>query len=220
MLSYLRVLFTLLIFSVEVTWTDGVESGCDDWISYTKDDVCCTRCKPGNRLVKRCGEEPEKLCTPCDPGMYVTKIDNRCYRCTQCTGIQITVKPCTGSSDAVCGCKAGFRCGDDKCSFCVTECKKGEEPTSDQQADMPPVLFAVGIAGLAVFCVVVSMVAFVKGRNTTKKPKIVNPEQDISEESRIVAEEQEDCSCRHPEQEQGGSSNSIHTQSSESKLLT
>ncbi|TRY82520.1 hypothetical protein DNTS_013831 [Danionella cerebrum] len=132
MLSYLRVLFTLLIFSVEVTWTDGVESGCDDWISYTKDDVCCTRCKPGNRLVKRCGEEPEKLCTPCDPGMYVTKIDNRCYRCTQCTGIQITVKPCTGSSDAVCGCKAGFRCGDDKCSFCVTECKKGEEPTSDR----------------------------------------------------------------------------------------
>lgn len=31
--------------------------------------------------------------------------------------------------------------------------------------------------------------------------------------------EQEDCSCRRPEQEQGGSSESINTQDSESKLI-
>ncbi len=42
---------------------------------------------------------------------------------------------------------------------------------------------------------------------------------DHSDESRTMVVEQEDCSFHHPEQEQGGSSASINTQDSESKLI-
>lgn len=45
------------------------------------------------------------------------------------TDPQVQVKPCTASTDSVCGCKEGFRCGDQQCRYCVMECSKGEEPT-------------------------------------------------------------------------------------------
>lgn len=44
-------------------------------------------------------------------------------------GPQFTLKPCNITSDTVCGCKAGYRCGNERCSYCVTECQTGEEPT-------------------------------------------------------------------------------------------
>uniref|UniRef100_A0A673IZ88 Tumor necrosis factor receptor superfamily member 9-like n=1 Tax=Sinocyclocheilus rhinocerous TaxID=307959 RepID=A0A673IZ88_9TELE len=263
----------LLIFSLVLNSTIGADTGCDDW-TLNGNDVCCKRCKPGNRLVESCGRDPEKLCIPCEPDTYITSHEFHCLRCTQCIGKQFTLKPCTISSDTVCGCKAGYRCGNDKCSFCVTECKEGEEPTKERScrkcpegkfndkihsmckewrksiiADflrllkltglhifqyeyqiltsriflylleptkLLPVFIAAGMAGLAVLCIIASVVAYVKAQNKTEKPKSDTPDQD---ESRIMTVEQEDCSFRHPEQEQGGSSESINTQDSESKLI-
>ncbi|XP_056305707.1 tumor necrosis factor receptor superfamily member 9a isoform X2 [Danio aesculapii] len=276
MLAGFQGLYSLLIFSLVLNLTVGVDVGCQDWTPSGQVDVCCTKCKPGNHLAKRCGHDPAELCKPCEPGTYVTKTDFRCYTCTQCIGIQFVAKNCTSSSDAVCGCKPGFRCGDAKCSYCVTECKKGEEPegrlcrqcpegkfsdkihsmckewtkscpdgynlkkgnfTSDStctslhpaKESLPvvtnerdemnwlPVLIAAMIAGLALLCIILSMVAYVKAQNKTKKkPKT---EQDNSDDSTIMVVEQEHCSFHHPEQEQGGSSQSINTENSESKLI-
>ncbi|XDV46187.1 hypothetical protein PO909_014122 [Leuciscus waleckii] len=284
MLTAFRGLYVFLIFSLVLNYTMGSDSGCEDWTNSGL-NVCCNRCKPGNRLVERCGRDPEKLCTPCEPDTYITSFDYRCLRCTECIGKQFTLRPCTISSDTVCGCKAGYRCGNDICSFCVTECKEGEEPTekrlcrkcpagkfndkihsncrewkkscpdgqvlskgnatSDctckssgeeamqttlhvvsnnkgppEQTKWLPVLIAGGMAGLAVLCIIASVVAYVKGQNKTeKKPKADTTDQDRSDESRIMVVEQEDCSFRHPEQEQGGSSESISTQDSDSKLI-
>ncbi|KAI7794260.1 putative tumor necrosis factor receptor superfamily member 9 [Triplophysa rosa] len=56
--------------------------------------------------------------------------DSQDVCCTKCKpGPQFTLKPCNITSDTVCGCKAGYRCGNERCSYCVTECKTGEEPT-------------------------------------------------------------------------------------------
>lgn len=89
-----------------------------------------------------------------------------------------------------------------------------------EQTKWLPVFIAGGMAGLAVLCIIASVVAYVKGQNKTeKKPKTETADQDRSDESRIMVVEQEDCSFRHPEQEQGGSSDSINTQDSDSKLI-
>lgn len=43
----------------------------------------------GNRLVESCGRDPEKLCTPCEPGTYIplNNLQLYCLRCTQCIGM-------------------------------------------------------------------------------------------------------------------------------------
>uniref|UniRef100_A0A8C2DYU3 Tumor necrosis factor receptor superfamily, member 9a n=1 Tax=Cyprinus carpio TaxID=7962 RepID=A0A8C2DYU3_CYPCA len=270
----------LLVFSLVLNSTLGTDTGCDDWILNGNDDVCCKKCKPGNRRVENCGRDPQKLCTPCGNGTYINDDKPSCLRCTQCIGNQFVRELCTSSKDTVCGCKKGYRCGNEKCSFCVDECKVGEEPTEErscrkcpegkfndkihsackelrkscpdgqtlvkgnvtsdstctyleepiilptgtentnEKTNWLPVFIAAGMAGLAVLFIIGSVVAYVKGQNKTeKKPKTDTPDKDHSDVSRIMIVEQEDCSFRHPEQEQGSSSESINTQDSESKLI-
>uniref|UniRef100_A0A8C7KHJ7 Tumor necrosis factor receptor superfamily, member 9a n=1 Tax=Oncorhynchus kisutch TaxID=8019 RepID=A0A8C7KHJ7_ONCKI len=105
------------------------EIGCKQWTtSAGSPDVCCERCNPGNRLMTRCGPDPEKLCVPCRNETYTTDgTSQSCLRCTQC-GAQFLKAACTKSKDTECDCRAGFRCGDDHCSFCVEECGTGQEP--------------------------------------------------------------------------------------------
>ncbi|XP_041712312.2 tumor necrosis factor receptor superfamily member 9 isoform X2 [Coregonus clupeaformis] len=111
--------------------TGEIEIGCGQWTtSAGSTDVCCERCNPGNRLVTRCGPDPKKLCVPCGNETYTTDSSSHsCHRCTQCVGgAQFLKKACTKSKDTECDCMAGFRCGDDHCTFCVEECGKGQEP--------------------------------------------------------------------------------------------
>ncbi|XP_051516927.1 tumor necrosis factor receptor superfamily member 9-like [Myxocyprinus asiaticus] len=272
--------FILLVVGLE-PYTEGADIGCDVW-TLSDQDVCCNKCKPGNRLVDRCGRDPQLLCTPCEPESYTTNLKSYfCRKCTQCIGPQFTLKPCNSSSDTVCGCKKGYRCGNKECSFCVTECGEGEEPTDQRscrkclqgtfndkihsmckkwrescpeaQILVPkgnafkdhecrsldvesmkdplnvvkkdetkfatsPVWITGGMAGLGVLCIIASVVACVQSQNKTKNLKTDMPEE-VSEVSRNMIVEQEACSFHHPEQEQGGSSESISTQDSESKLI-
>uniref|UniRef100_UPI0037E72787 tumor necrosis factor receptor superfamily member 9a n=1 Tax=Semicossyphus pulcher TaxID=241346 RepID=UPI0037E72787 len=105
-------------------------TGCLKWSKSQGDDVCCDICHPGNRLVTKCGPNPEKLCTPCEAGTFTTGPKNlRCDRCRQCVEAQVYVKQCTASSNTVCGCREGLICGGgDQCTFCVDKCGKGQEP--------------------------------------------------------------------------------------------
>lgn len=107
----------------------SLETGCAKW-RQVGDDICCDECHQGHRLVKECGPKPEKLCTRCELGTFTTQPKaKQCTSCRQCVGVLVLVKGCTASSDSVCGCKEGLRCGDKACTFCVTTCGKGEEPT-------------------------------------------------------------------------------------------
>lgn len=115
------------------------ETGCDKWIISGTTDVCCVSCKPGNRIVNRCGPDPRRLCTPCERGFYTEDTSRfQCRPCNKCFGPQILKKECASIRDTECDCKAGYRCGDDRCTHCTLECGKGEEPTQKRSCQTCP----------------------------------------------------------------------------------
>ncbi|KAJ8259487.1 hypothetical protein GJAV_G00169880 [Gymnothorax javanicus] len=114
------------------------EEGCARWKPSPDKEVCCTECKPGNRLVDDCGRDPSKLCELCKDGTYVSPGQGICRPCTQCRGDQKLKQACTSSSDAVCECKTGYHCGDPKCSFCYQECGKGQQPVDNRTCQVCP----------------------------------------------------------------------------------
>ncbi|XP_049920915.1 tumor necrosis factor receptor superfamily member 9a isoform X1 [Epinephelus moara] len=105
--------------------------GCRLWTPQGQ-DVCCNACHAGHRLFRKCGPNPKDLCVRCESGTFtVNPLNYRCSRCTQCVGAQVHMQDCTATSDTKCGCKEGLVCGDDSCSYCVTKCDKGYEPTKN-----------------------------------------------------------------------------------------
>ncbi|KAL7864912.1 hypothetical protein AOLI_G00163320 [Acnodon oligacanthus] len=270
------------------------EDGCADWV-LSDNGICCKACHPGNRLVEKCGPDSNQFCKPCEPGTFTTEpLQQFCRRCTQCIGPRVVVKNCTPSSDTVCGCTAGLRCGNSRCSYCVDECKKGEEPTTERTCrkcpqgkfndqihskciprrkscpdgqelvsisdaslnnECKPKAFTlapvriipleyitvellqtkikkkddtfwplVGVTGSIFLLICAFFLALwfaYKPKNTTNtETKDLQPETLPPEELRVMIMEHDDaCSFRQPEQEQGGSSESLSTQDSDSKLI-
>lgn len=110
---------------------ESLDVGCRSWDSKG-DDACCNECHPGHHLVKRCGPDPKKLCTPCEDKTFTTNLKSwSCDACRQCVESLVLVKKCTATSDTVCGCKQGFTCGNNPCTFCVKTCGKGQEPAAN-----------------------------------------------------------------------------------------
>lgn len=122
----------------------SLESGCQNWDISTenKDQVCCVSCKPGNRLVRKCGINPQDLCSPCEKDTFT--IDPKqwsCQRCSQCIGLMWVKTNCTASSNTVCACKEGYGCSDHECSYCYKVCGKGEQPKARQCEPCPPGMY-------------------------------------------------------------------------------
>lgn len=116
----------------------GETKGCMKW-NGSGDNVCCEACHPGHRLVKKCGPVPQDLCVPCEPGTYTMQpAVFKCQRCTVCVGAQVQETACTATTDTQCRCKKGLACGDARCSFCVDECDRGQEPTKDRSCRKCP----------------------------------------------------------------------------------
>ncbi|XP_072553534.1 tumor necrosis factor receptor superfamily member 9a [Salminus brasiliensis] len=296
MLFILWSLCHLLLFGSLFEPSEGIYIGCSDWHASEHGKVCCVKCHPGNRLVKQCGTDPTQLCKPCEANTFTTNPTKKfCDVCTVCPDPQFVQKPCNATADTVCGCKGGTICGNQLCSFCVQECRKGQEPenrgcrecpegtfndkihsfcrpwrascpkgkvfvakgdafsdikcsgipkgptvtlvpllpeesntvktlpfiTKTENTFWPIVGIVAGFSVTASVFILLLGLSYKRSKKQTKaQTKDPKPETLLPEELRVVMVQQDDaCSFRQPEQEQGGSLESIDSQDSETKLL-
>ncbi|KAK0142486.1 Tumor necrosis factor receptor superfamily member 9 [Merluccius polli] len=118
----------------------------------------------GNRIFNRCGfGNPDDFCVVCEEGTFTTDPSRlQCTVCRECAGTRpyglttphvhshlkhqntsniscalVFAAACTTTRDTQCGCREGLRCGDSGCTFCVTECGKGQEPDKRTYTSRP-----------------------------------------------------------------------------------
>lgn len=84
---------------------------------------CCNKCPPGQRMARRSLDSCKITCETCLTGRYLDSynVDMTCSVCKNCKKPNMEyTSPCTSAHDAVCRCKAGYRCKDQPCTECVS----------------------------------------------------------------------------------------------------
>ncbi|XP_053182471.1 tumor necrosis factor receptor superfamily member 6 [Scomber japonicus] len=84
--------------------------------------MCCNSCPPGKHMVRRSRVECEIECQSCTDGRYndIYNVKLRCNICENCNKSNMEYKTsCSVTRNAVCRCKAGFRCSDQQCTECI-----------------------------------------------------------------------------------------------------
>ncbi|KAM9723889.1 tumor necrosis factor receptor superfamily member 19 [Menidia menidia] len=79
-------------------------------------------CLPGQHMVRRQSENCEIECVTCKGNRFSAShnVEQSCFVCETCEKPNMELKTnCTATSNAVCTCKAGFKCSDQVCTECV-----------------------------------------------------------------------------------------------------
>ncbi|MBN3322032.1 TNR11 factor, partial [Atractosteus spatula] len=119
----------------------SVELRCSLERQYTHRDRCCDMCPPGHYLKKECSKSEETVCNPCEQGKYsyTWDINKECLSCRVCSQgkclpwlvspVEVVVRQCNSTADAVCGCREGYSCTSETCEQCVRtkRCGRGQE---------------------------------------------------------------------------------------------
>ncbi|XP_010741751.2 CD27 antigen [Larimichthys crocea] len=101
-----------------------------------KPQFCCEKCKPGQYLHRRNNKVCDKECKPCINDRYsdTHNVDMYCGICDTCTKPNMEYKSrCNATHNAVCSCKAGYKCKDQNCKECLLV-----PTTTESSTTLPP----------------------------------------------------------------------------------
>uniref|UniRef100_A0A8C2JGH0 TNFR-Cys domain-containing protein n=1 Tax=Cyprinus carpio TaxID=7962 RepID=A0A8C2JGH0_CYPCA len=78
---------------------------------YWTDGLCCDKCAPGFKLIRKCSSSMASQCEKCSEGTYLDNMNYfpNCFRCEKCTKRNaVVISPCTPQKNTVCGCQHGY----------------------------------------------------------------------------------------------------------------
>ncbi|XP_042345350.1 tumor necrosis factor receptor superfamily member 5 [Plectropomus leopardus] len=84
--------------------------------------LCCDMCPPGQFIERRSDNTCDHRCKPCEGNRFIENYNEEltCEVCDNCDKPNMVYKSnCSTTRNTVCGCKAGYRCGDKPCTHCV-----------------------------------------------------------------------------------------------------
>nr|XP_019948209.1 PREDICTED: CD27 antigen [Paralichthys olivaceus] len=84
--------------------------------------LCCDKCPPGKHMARRPDESCTIECKLCEGERYIHyyNVAMNCEFCRSCNKSNMEYKSrCKTDQNAVCRCKAGYRCRDPSCTQCV-----------------------------------------------------------------------------------------------------
>ncbi|XP_034730242.1 CD27 antigen isoform X2 [Etheostoma cragini] len=84
--------------------------------------LCCDKCPPGKHMVRRSYTICEIECQSCTRDLFNEKynVELTCDFCENCDKPNMEYSShCNATHNAVCRCKAGYRCKDQSCKQCV-----------------------------------------------------------------------------------------------------
>ncbi|XP_053700154.1 tumor necrosis factor receptor superfamily member 23 [Synchiropus splendidus] len=84
--------------------------------------LCCDKCPPGQRMLRRSETTCLIQCEACTTGLYTDKYNTEmsCSVCRRCNKPNMEYgSQCSSTRGAVCTCKHGHKCKDPSCSWCV-----------------------------------------------------------------------------------------------------
>lgn len=107
------LLCVLLLLVVGVVTQHSVSSRSDcSKNEYWSDGLCCDKCAPGYKLIRKCSSGLASQCEKCSDGTFLEKMNYfpNCFRCEKCTKQHaVVISPCTPQKNTVCGCQSGYR---------------------------------------------------------------------------------------------------------------
>ncbi|KAK5861779.1 hypothetical protein PBY51_017229 [Eleginops maclovinus] len=109
-LSFLSSVFSLQCNDTQYAWP------------VDQPTLCCNKCQPGQRMRQRSPVTCENKCGPCATNRYTDTytVMYDCEVCDKCNKPNMEYSSnCTTTHNAVCRCKAGYRCKDVTCKQCV-----------------------------------------------------------------------------------------------------
>ncbi|XP_008320982.2 CD27 antigen isoform X2 [Cynoglossus semilaevis] len=150
---------------------------------------CCEMCKPGTymqaRLENTCGTK----CGNCSENLYSDSynIDLWCKRCEECDNLTTEyVSHCNGTHNAVCRCKAGYRCKDNRrCTVCVLDPHTTTEPpttTTDTVWFLVVTALLCSVTALFVITKLKPFLHWIRSRRVLQCPKdddVSKPVQEV-----------------------------------------
>ncbi|XP_067457295.1 CD27 antigen [Thunnus thynnus] len=97
--------------------------------------LCCDKCPPGEHLLRRPADTCGTECKPCTGDRYTDSynVQMDCDVCRSCNKENMEPESqCSVTRNAVCRCKAGFKCRDKQCTQCIPV------PTTTSKPTLPP----------------------------------------------------------------------------------
>ncbi|XP_028280307.1 tumor necrosis factor receptor superfamily member 14 [Parambassis ranga] len=96
---------------------------------------CCNMCPPGHRMIRRTNDVCGITCEACQDNQYIEahNVEMNCKFCEVCNKENMVYKSnCSATHNAVCACKAGYRCENQDCTACELI------PTTTKKPTLPP----------------------------------------------------------------------------------